>query len=69
VEGFDLDIYQSMEVEALCSTLMSVSGITYTLDEVFSGVDEGHVQAYKYLREALLLCTSMDKDAADNVLQ
>ena len=53
VANFDLDVYQTAEVEVLCKELLRAGDITYDLEEIHAGIDESHVQAYNYLRHAL----------------
>jgi hypothetical protein len=51
--SYDLEEYQTKEVEGLCKELLRLGGISYSLEEINPGLDEDHVRAYNYLRTAL----------------
>jgi hypothetical protein len=55
VKHFDLDLFQTQQVEELCTSILEAAGIEYNLEVMEPGLDQDHVQAYKFLREALRL--------------
>jgi hypothetical protein len=53
VKTFDIELYQTRQVEELCTRLLRQSGITYDLELMNVGLDQPHVRAYDFLRQAL----------------
>ena len=53
VKYFDLELFQTQQVEELCTSILEEAGIGYDLEVMEPGLDQDHVQAYRFLREAL----------------
>ncbi|KAN0067447.1 hypothetical protein V8E54_014316 [Elaphomyces granulatus] len=53
VRCFDLELFQTQQVEELCTSILEEAGIEYDLEVMEPGLDQDHVQAYRFLREAL----------------
>ena len=65
VKTFDIKLYQTRQVEELCTRLLRQSGITYDLELMNTGLDQPHVRAYDFLRQALRI----QEDLGDNKLE
>jgi hypothetical protein len=53
VKGFDIELYQTGQIEELCTRILQQSGIIYDIDDIGVGLDQPHVRAYDFLRKAL----------------
>jgi hypothetical protein len=53
VKYFDLELFQTQQVEELCTSILDGAGIEYDLEVMEPGLDQDHVQAYRFMREAL----------------
>jgi hypothetical protein len=53
VKYFDPDLFQTVQVERLCTSILETAGVTYDLSNMESGLDQDHVHAYRFLRDAL----------------
>jgi hypothetical protein len=53
VASYNLNEYQSKEIEELYIELLRLGNVTYSLKELRPHLDKDHVRAYNYLRMAL----------------
>jgi transposase InsO family protein len=53
VEPFSIDAFETPQVAALCQSILLASGIEYDLTHLPPGLDQPHILAYDYLRQAL----------------